>query len=80
MSRAEIQAAVADLLSITLARPIRQNDDVAREAEPAWDSLKHVELMLMLEERFGLQFSEEEMATLCSSGEIVRAIERKNAA
>lgn len=79
MTRSEIQAAVAELLSITVGRQILQTESVARDSEPGWDSLKHVELILMLEEHFGVQFSEEEMAALRSSGEIVVAIEKKNA-
>jgi acyl carrier protein len=80
MTRVEIQAAVAELLSITIGRRIAQTESVTRDSEPTWDSLKHVELILMLEEHFGVRFSEEEMAALHSSDEIVRAIEEKSAA
>lgn len=80
MTRSEIQATVTELLSITVGRQILQTESVTRDSEPGWDSLKHVELILMLEEHFGVQFSEEEMAALRSSGEIVGAIEKKNAA
>jgi acyl carrier protein len=79
MMRSQIQAAVVELLSITVGRPIAPSELVTRDSEPRWDSLKHVELILMLEEQFGVQFSEKEMAGLRSSGEIVRAIEGKNA-
>ena len=78
MSRAEIQAAVADLLSIALGRPMAPNEPVTRDREPSWDSLKHVQLILLLEEHFGVQFSEEEMGALRSSDEIVKAIEEKS--
>jgi acyl carrier protein len=71
---------VADLLSITVGRQIAQTESVTRDSEATWDSLKHVELIFMLEERFGVEFSEEEMAALRSSDEIVQAIEEKRAA
>lgn len=80
MKRSEIKNGVAELLSITVGRPITGNESITRESEPTWDSLKHVQLILMLEERFGVQFSEEEMAGLRDSDEIVSAIEKKNAA
>ena len=80
MTRPQIHAAVAELLSITVGRPIALTEAVTRDAEPTWDSLKHVELIFMLEERFGVQFSEEEMAALRSSGDIVHAVEGKSAA
>jgi acyl carrier protein len=79
MTRSQIQAAVVELLSITVGRPIAPSESVTRDSEPSWDSLKHVELILMLEEQFAVQFSEKEMGALRSSDEIVQAIEEKNA-
>jgi acyl carrier protein len=80
MTEPEIQAAVAELLSITVGRQIRPKEAVTRDSEASWDSLKHVELIFMLEERFGVQFGEQEMAELRSSDRIVQAIEEKHAA
>ena len=80
MTRTQIQSAVAELLSITLGRRVPQNESVSRDSESTWDSLKHVQLILMLEEQFGIQFSEEEMGSLRDSDGIVRAVEEKNAA
>lgn len=80
MTRSQIRRAVAELLSISVGRQIGLTETVTRAAEPTWDSLKHVELILMLEEHFGVQFSEQEMAALRSSDEIVLAIEEKSAA
>jgi acyl carrier protein len=77
MTRPQIQSAVAELLSITVGRSIALLETVSRDSEATWDSLKHIELIFMLEERFGVQFSEEEMAWLRSSDEIVNAIEGK---
>jgi acyl carrier protein len=80
MNRSQTQAAVAELLSITVGRQVVVTEAVTRDSEPSWDSLKHVELIFMLEERFGVQFSEEEMTAMLSSEEIVHAIEEKRAA
>jgi len=80
MTRSQIRGAVAELLSISIGRQITLAESITRDFEPTWDSLKHVELILMLEERFGVQFSEEEMAALRSSDEIVHAIEEKSVA
>jgi len=76
----QIHADVAELLSITTGRQIGLAEKVSRDSEAGWDSLKHVELIFMLEERFGIQFSEEEMAELRSSDQIVQSIEEKRAA
>jgi acyl carrier protein len=80
MTRSQIREAVAELLSISVGRQIALTESVTRDSEPTWDSLKHVELILMVEEHFGVQFSEDEMAALRSSDEIVHAIEEKSAA
>lgn len=80
ITRSQTRETVAELLSITVGRQIAGTEAVTRDSEPAWDSLKHVELIFMLEERFGVQFSEEEMAALRSSDEIVHALEEKSAA
>jgi acyl carrier protein len=79
MTRYRIQAAVIELLSITVGRPIAPTESVTRDSEPTWDSLKHIELILMLEEHFGVRFSENEILALCSSDEIVDAIEERSA-
>lgn len=79
MTREQIRKGLADLLSLTLGRKVCAEDSVKRESEPGWDSLKHVELILMVEENFGIQFTEEEMATLRSSDDIVTSVETKNA-
>jgi acyl carrier protein len=78
MTRVEIQEAVAELLSLSLGRAVVQTESVTRDSDPKWDSLKHVQLILLLEEHFGVQFSEEEMGALHSSDEIVQAIEEKS--
>ena len=80
MTRSQIREAVAELLSISVGRQIALTESVTRDSEPTWDSLKHVELILMVEEHFGVQFSEDEMAALRSSDEIVHAIEEMSAA
>lgn len=77
MTTTKVKAAVAELLSISVGRHIAPAESVMRDSEPTWDSLKHVELILMLEEHFGVRFSEEEMVALHSSDEIVDAIEEK---
>jgi acyl carrier protein len=80
MTRPDIQERVAELLSIAVGRHIALGETVLRDSEPKWDSLKHVELVFMLEDRFGVQFSEEEMGDLRSSDHIVHSIEEKRAA
>jgi acyl carrier protein len=42
-----------------------------------WDSMQHLNLVLALEERFGLQLSPEEIEQMRSIGETAKMIESK---
>jgi acyl carrier protein len=69
-----LQRLLADLFAlaeadITLA--------TSAETVPAWDSLKHLQLMLMLEEEFHVQISPETMEQLTSVARIVSWLEEQ---
>ena len=40
-----------------------------------WDSVAHVKLVLSLEEEFGIRFSEDEVSSIQTVGELLEAIE-----
>jgi acyl carrier protein len=42
-----------------------------------WDSVKHMDLILALEEEFSIQFRDEEIANLASVSELMQAITAK---
>lgn len=46
---------------------------------PAWDSLGHIQLVAALEEKYGVQFSTDEILNLFSVADIARSIEEKGA-
>lgn len=71
---------VRKVVGLVLGRPIAENENVSRDSEPRWDSLKHVEIMFAVEDAFGARFSEEDLMKLNSTDSIVRALERQNAA
>ncbi len=43
----------------------------------AWDSIQHLNLVLALEEKFGLQLSPEEMEQMKSIGEVTKLVQGK---
>ena len=47
---------------------------------PGWDSLTHINLIIEIEEGFGLTFTVDDIATLKNVGEMVAMVERKLAA
>lgn len=53
-------------------------DTQLRSQIPSWDSLKHMELILRLEEEFRVRFSSREVAEIQSLDHLVQIIEFKS--
>lgn len=69
-----IQRILADVLEVTLeqVKPESSPDNVEN-----WDSLHHLNMVLALEQEFGIQFTPEEIEQLLSVELIVALIEEK---
>ncbi|SAL61412.1 acyl carrier protein [Caballeronia telluris] len=80
MDHAQIEERVVAAISTVLKRHFETVQQMTREHAAEWDSLKHMEIMFVLEDEFGTEFSEEELADLDSASKIVSAIEAKHAA
>ena len=65
-----IRTVMAKVLQIA---PQDISPDVSRENLAAWDSLKHMNLMLALEDEFSIEFSDQEIAGLNSLRALVSA-------
>jgi acyl carrier protein len=50
-------------------------DTSSADSLDTWDSLRHMNLMLALEEEFGIKFSDEQIMTMSSVGRIVAGID-----
>lgn len=53
---------LAEILTVILERPVAPGENVRREDEVKWDSLKHLEIVFATEAAFGVSFSAEEIA------------------
>jgi acyl carrier protein len=70
---------VRGVLETVLGRAIAPSESVTRSTEPAWDSLRHVEILLAIEGVCDIRFDEEEMGRLDSLEKLVQAVERHRA-
>ncbi len=70
----EIEQGVCEVFSTVLERKIPTGEQVERSSEPRWDSLKHIELVFSVEEKFDVQFSEQEMSTLDTLSKMTEAV------
>jgi acyl carrier protein len=52
-------------------------DDSSPDTIETWDSLKHMSLILTLEEEFGVQFSDEEIVAMLNVGLIMDVLTHK---
>jgi acyl carrier protein len=53
------------------------NDDTLAEQVPGWDSLNHVNVILAIEEHFGVQFRSREVLSLRNIGDLQRLLDSK---
>ena len=68
---------LADLLQVPVAEI---TDDLEMKDVEAWDSLKHMELVVSLEETFGIQLTFDEIVAMQSVGEIKRVLRGREVA
>ena len=78
MSSAEVEARLLDVLASILNVP-RQTigHDASRATLDEWDSLKHMHVILALEDDFKVEFSDREISELASASDLIRAIAAK---
>ncbi len=65
---------LADVLRID---PKRVDAGLSRDNCPEWDSLKHITLVMALEEEFGVTFEVDEIESMQSFGDVMRILAAK---
>ena len=65
MKKSDIQVRIKNIISALMEIPVDQiKDDSSPDTIEVWDSLRHINLVMTLEEEFGVQFSDNEIAEL----------------
>ena len=72
-----LRSEVHRLLGFILRRPLGDEENPSRATEPGWDSLKHIELVFLFEDHFGMRFLEHEIAELEDARGIERILEKR---
>lgn len=68
---------IVDVLASVLKCPVAVvREDSTPASIPGWDSAKHVEIVLALEDRFGCTFDPDEIAELTSVARVQEALRR----
>jgi acyl carrier protein len=74
-----IQDTVASILSAALQTPVAPDANLVRAETPSWDSLKHIEIIFMIESECGVSVPPEEFGNLVSQQSIVDYIRHAQA-
>jgi acyl carrier protein len=69
---------VVEVVSQVMNVPVEQlDDDSSPDTVPNWDSLKHMNLILALEESFAVSFSDDEVIQMLSVRKIVDILKKR---
>lgn len=66
MNRADSEKRVAEVVGLVLGRPVRPGEALDKAHEPLWDSMRHIELIMTLEQELGVSFAPEDIPALTS--------------
>lgn len=73
-----MRESVFNIIAQVMNVPVESlSEESSPESIEAWDSLKHMSLILTLEEEYGIQFSDEEIVTMLNVGLILEALTNK---
>jgi len=64
-----------EIFSIIFNKTFKENEVISKQSEENWDSLKHIELIMAIEEEFEITFNPEEIPELDSFDKILQKIE-----
>lgn len=66
----DTESAVAEILAILLNIPVTRDADIRMSECPQWDSLKHIEIIMTVEQRLGVSFAPEDIPLLVTQKSI----------
>lgn len=76
-SRDGVEERIRQIMGIVFERPVAPGESLSFGTEPAWDSLRHVELIFSIEDEFGIRFEEVELAELRNLQTLTDAVARR---
>jgi acyl carrier protein len=72
----DLRDRLAEVFAAIISEEVELRDDLNAHDVEEWDSLSHVNFMFAVEEEFGVQLGQSEMA-VADIGELVRVLEGK---
>jgi acyl carrier protein len=73
-TRQRVLRAVSQIMDVP---PDQLGDSSSPDTVDSWDSLRHMNLMLALEEEFGIKFSDEQLMSMSTVGRILAGVHER---
>lgn len=70
----ELKIGVIDVINDVLQTNVSYEENRKRIELPSWDSLKHMELILLLEEAFNIRMSLEQVSAIESTDDLIHIV------
>lgn len=72
----DVKEKIFKVISQVMGVPVEDvNEDSSPDSIPDWDSLRHMNMILALEEEFGLEFTDEQLVEMLSVGIIILEVQ-----
>ncbi|MBQ7607906.1 MAG: acyl carrier protein [Desulfovibrionaceae bacterium] len=71
----DVAIELAYILSLQLNQTIEPDQNVSMGENQAWDSLKHIEIIMCVEESFGVSFLTQEIPELTSQARLLARLQ-----
>jgi acyl carrier protein len=80
MSSQQIPASLRDIFADTLEIPVDEvTPELSMESVETWDSFRHLQLILSIEDEYGVQFDPQKIPELTTVAKVLEALEQKGA-
>jgi acyl carrier protein len=76
----EVAGIIRDVLDHNDENQLKINADTTADQTEGWDSFNHINIVVAMEQHFGIKFKTAEVESLRNVGELVALIARKKAA
>lgn len=79
MTETEIYSALSEIFEDVFMREVALRPDLTAKDVDGWDSFKQIDIIISVEERFGIKAGTRDLDGLQSVGDLVRMIQSKTA-
>ncbi len=77
MTEASLYEALSEIFRDVFMRDVELRPELTARDVPGWDSFKQIEIIVALEERYGIKFHTRELDSLHTVGDLVRVLSGK---